>query len=97
MKLWPMPPEDDGRRTAIGLAPVAVDRIGELLLEISRSGVDILVVAQNAEMALNLADRAYILEEGRVIASDDAGVISRRANRCRRRTRGCDRAVCSTT
>ena len=60
----------------IGLAPVIVDRISDLLLEIAKSGVDILVVEQNAEVALAIADRAYILESGRVIAEDDAKTLA---------------------
>lgn len=60
----------------IGLAPVVVDRISNLLLEIAKSGVDILIVEQNAEVALALAHRAYILEGGRVIAEDDAKVLA---------------------
>jgi branched-chain amino acid transport system ATP-binding protein len=54
----------------IGLAPVIVQRISDLLLEIAKSGVDILVVEQNAEVALSIAHRAYILEGGCVIAED---------------------------
>ncbi|MGE8163791.1 ABC transporter ATP-binding protein [Paraburkholderia sp. NPDC080076] len=60
----------------IGLAPVVVDRISDLLLKIAKSGVDILVVEQNAEVALSMADRGYILEGGRVIAEDDAKSLS---------------------
>jgi branched-chain amino acid transport system ATP-binding protein len=60
----------------IGLAPVVVDRISHLLLEIAKSGVDILVVEQNAEVALSISNRAYILEGGRVIAEDDAKTLA---------------------
>jgi len=60
----------------IGLGPVVVERISDLITEIARSGVDILVVEQNAEVALALADRAYILEGGRVIAEDDASTLA---------------------
>jgi branched-chain amino acid transport system ATP-binding protein len=60
----------------IGLAPVVVDRISDLLLEIAKSGVDILVVEQNAEVALSMSNRAYILEGGRVIAEDDAKTLA---------------------
>jgi branched-chain amino acid transport system ATP-binding protein len=61
----------------IGLGPVVVERISDLIVEISKTGVDILIVEQNAEMALALADRAYILEGGRVIADDDAKTLAR--------------------
>jgi len=60
----------------IGLAPVVVDRISDLLLKIAKSGVDVLVVEQNAEVALSMADRGYILEGGRVIAEDDAKALA---------------------
>jgi branched-chain amino acid transport system ATP-binding protein len=60
----------------IGLAPIIVDRISELVLEISKSGVDILIVEQNAEVALSIAHRAYILEGGCVIAEGDARTLA---------------------
>jgi len=59
----------------IGLAPVIVDHIMRLIKQISVSGVDILLVEQNAEVALEVADRAYILEGGRVIANDSADTL----------------------
>jgi branched-chain amino acid transport system ATP-binding protein len=60
----------------IGLAPVVVERISDLMLEIAKSGVDILIVEQNAEVALAIAHRAYILEVGRVIAEDVAKTLA---------------------
>ena len=60
----------------IGLGPAIVDRIAELIVEISKTGVDVLFVEQNAEIALEIADRAYILEGGRVIAEDQASVLA---------------------
>ncbi|WP_028717182.1 ABC transporter ATP-binding protein [Paracoccus sp. J39] len=60
----------------IGLAPVVVDRIMDLIREIAASGIDILLIEQNAEVALGVADRAYILEAGRVIAEDSAAVLA---------------------
>lgn len=60
----------------IGLGPKVVERIGELITTIARSGVDILVVEQNAEVALAIADRAYILEDGCVVAEDDARTLA---------------------
>jgi branched-chain amino acid transport system ATP-binding protein len=61
----------------IGLGPAIVERIAELIVEISKTGVDVLVVEQNAETALAIADRAYILEGGYVIAEDDAKRLAR--------------------
>jgi branched-chain amino acid transport system ATP-binding protein len=63
----------------IGLGPVIVERISDLVVEISKSGVDILIVEQNAEVALAIANRAYILEGGRVVAEDDAQTLARSA------------------
>jgi len=56
----------------IGLGPAIVERIADLVVEIARSGVDIVIVEQNAEIALEVADRAYILEAGSVVAEDAA-------------------------
>jgi branched-chain amino acid transport system ATP-binding protein len=61
----------------IGLAPAIVDRIADLVLEISGGGVDVLVVEQNAETALSIARRAYILEGGSVVAEDTADRLAR--------------------
>lgn len=52
---------------SIGLAPAVVDTIAEIIATISRSGVDILLVEQNARMALGLADYAYVLENGSIL------------------------------
>lgn len=60
----------------IGLSPAMVERIAELITEISRSGVDILVIEQNAEIALEISDRGYVLEGGSVIAEDDAKALA---------------------
>ena len=46
----------------IGLAPAVVDSIAETIARVARDGVDVLLVEQNAEMALQVADRGYILE-----------------------------------
>jgi branched-chain amino acid transport system ATP-binding protein len=56
----------------MGLAPQMVERVFELIAEINRSGVGILLVEQNAEMALTVADRAYVLESGRIRLEGDA-------------------------
>ena len=60
----------------IGLGPVIVERISDLIVEIAKDGVDILVVEQNAEVALEIAHRAYILEGGQVVAEGDAKVLA---------------------
>lgn len=50
-----------------GIAPMLVNTIFETIAEISRSGVSILLVEQNVQRALSLADRAYVLQTGRVV------------------------------
>ena len=51
---------------SMGLAPILVQQIFDILKELYDSGTTILLVEQNAEMALNIADRAYVLESGRI-------------------------------
>ena len=60
----------------IGLAPAIVDRIAELIVRIADTGVNILLVEQNAETALSVAAYAYILEGGAIIAEDAAGTLA---------------------
>jgi branched-chain amino acid transport system ATP-binding protein len=52
---------------SIGLAPVIVQQIGDIVRTVSRGGVSILLVEQNASIALALADTAYVLEDGRIV------------------------------
>ena len=54
---------------SMGLAPIMVDRVMEAIREINRSGTAVLLVEQNAQAALSVADRAYILRDGRIVAS----------------------------
>ena len=62
---------------SIGLAPVAVDTIAEIIQAINAAGVSILLVEQNAHLALKLAEIAYILENGKVVMSGAADELSR--------------------
>jgi branched-chain amino acid transport system ATP-binding protein len=57
---------------SLGLAPIVVDRIFEVIQEIRRGGTTILLVEQNAQRSLEIADRGYILETG-AIALEDSG------------------------
>ena len=57
---------------SMGLAPLLVERIFDLLREIHRQGTTLLLVEQNAHMALNLADRGYVLESGTIALEDSA-------------------------
>ena len=50
-----------------GLAPLIVRRIGEIAVEINRRGTSILLVEQNAKMALKLSHRGYVLETGKIV------------------------------
>ena len=54
---------------SMGLAPILVEQIFEIIREMHRSGVTILLVEQNAQMALSVADRAYVLETGKITLS----------------------------
>ena len=56
----------------MGLAPVLVDRVMEAISAINRRGMTVLLVEQNAQAALTIADRVYILRSGRVVASGTA-------------------------
>ncbi len=52
---------------SLGLAPIMVDRTADLIRDIHRSGVTILLVEQNASLALEMSDRAYVIETGRLV------------------------------
>lgn len=54
---------------SMGLAPILVQQIFDIIKELHEAGTTILLVEQNAEMALRIADRAYVLESGRIILS----------------------------
>ncbi|MDD5591514.1 MAG: ABC transporter ATP-binding protein [Dehalococcoidales bacterium] len=51
---------------SIGLAPMVVQQVGEIVKELNEKGISVLIVEQNAEMALGVAHRGYLLEVGRV-------------------------------
>jgi branched-chain amino acid transport system ATP-binding protein len=60
---------------SMGLAPVLVERIFEIVTEINSQGTTILLVEQNALMALDVATRGYVLETGVVALADDASAL----------------------
>jgi branched-chain amino acid transport system ATP-binding protein len=60
---------------SMGLAPILVDQILETVRALKRDGLTILLVEQNAHAALAIADRAYVLETGRITASGTAAEI----------------------
>jgi branched-chain amino acid transport system ATP-binding protein len=60
---------------SLGLAPNIVDQIFDLLAALNREGITLLVVEQNAEVALDLASRGLVLAEGRVAAEGSAAEL----------------------
>ena len=60
---------------SLGLAPQMVDRIFETILALNREGVTMLLVEQNALAALEIADRAYVLETGRIVQSGTGAAL----------------------
>jgi branched-chain amino acid transport system ATP-binding protein len=60
---------------SMGLAPIFVEKIFEIIQEINQQGTPILLVEQNALMALDIANRGYVLETGHVALADDAKVL----------------------
>lgn len=57
---------------SMGLSPLFVSEIFDIIREISESGTTVLLVEQNAKKALSIADRAYVLETGNIVLSGDA-------------------------
>jgi branched-chain amino acid transport system ATP-binding protein len=60
---------------SMGLAPIFVERIFETVVEVNRQGTTILLVEQNALMALDVASRGYVLETGAIALADDAKAL----------------------
>jgi branched-chain amino acid transport system ATP-binding protein len=60
---------------SMGLAPIFVERIFETVVEVNKQGTTILLVEQNALMALDVASRGYVLETGRIALADDAAAL----------------------
>ena len=60
---------------SMGLAPIFVEKIFELVVEINKQGTPILLVEQNALMALEVANRGYVLETGHVALADEAKAL----------------------
>ena len=60
---------------SIGLAPLMVAEVGNIIRDIHKSGISILLVEQNSRMALKLSNRSYVLELGKIILSDEASVL----------------------
>ena len=62
---------------SMGLAPILVEQIFDIIRELHKAGTTILLVEQNAQMALKVADRAYVLETGKITLSGTGAELAR--------------------
>jgi len=62
---------------SMGLSPILVDTIFKIIQDINRQGTTILLVEQNARMALRVAHRGYVMQTGRIVLQDTAGALLR--------------------
>jgi branched-chain amino acid transport system ATP-binding protein len=62
---------------SLGLAPAIVDRLLEVLTDVRRAGITILLVEQDVNAAFEIADRGYVLEEGRIVKQGSAADLAR--------------------
>lgn len=60
---------------SMGLSPIYVNEIFDIIRKINNDGTTVLLVEQNAKKALSIANRAYVLETGKIVLSGDAGVL----------------------
>ena len=60
---------------SMGLAPVLVDQVFQIIQDINKLGTTIFVVEQNANMALSIADRGYVLQTGEIVLADTAAAL----------------------
>ena len=61
---------------SMGLSPLLVETIADIVVKMQKDGFSVLLVEQNAALALSVANRAYVLEIGRVVAQGDARSIA---------------------
>ena len=54
---------------SMGLAPILVEQIFDIVKSLHKAGTTILLIEQNAQMALSVADRGYVLETGKIVAT----------------------------
>jgi branched-chain amino acid transport system ATP-binding protein len=57
---------------SMGLSPILVEEIFDIIKSISKTGTTVLLVEQNAKKALGIADRAYVMETGKIVLEGDA-------------------------
>jgi branched-chain amino acid transport system ATP-binding protein len=60
---------------SMGLSPALVDQVFDIIQEINRQGTTILVVEQNASVALSIAHRGYVLQNGGIVLADSAAAL----------------------
>jgi branched-chain amino acid transport system ATP-binding protein len=65
---------------SMGLAPILVERSFEIIQQVHEAGVAVLVVEQNANVSLAIADRGYVLQTGRIVLADRASALLRDEN-----------------
>ena len=61
---------------SLGLAPLVVEAVADIVLKIADTGIPILLVEQNASIALDISDRAYVLETGIINMTGDSEVLA---------------------
>ncbi len=62
---------------SMGLSPMMVEMVGQIIVDIRKAGLSVLLVEQNATMALALSDRAYVLETGAIVLEGPASEVAR--------------------
>jgi branched-chain amino acid transport system ATP-binding protein len=60
---------------SMGLAPMLVEKIFEIIVEINQQGTTVLLIEQNAHMALSVANRGYVIESGQIVLHDSAPAL----------------------
>lgn len=60
---------------SLGLAPIVIDQLGEVIRDINKRGVSLLLVEQNVHLALGVASRGYALQVGRVVLEGDIDTV----------------------
>jgi branched-chain amino acid transport system ATP-binding protein len=61
---------------SMGLSPILTEQIFEIIRDINARGTTVLLVEQNAQMALNIAQRGYVLQTGQIILADTAANLA---------------------
>lgn len=60
---------------SIGLSPIMVDEVGSIITSINKQGISIMLVEQNVAVALDMAERAYVMENGKIVISGDCDAL----------------------